>query len=40
MSKHQFIYLCEEEQLLLQELIHRGESEARVQMRARILLLT
>ena len=40
MSKHQFIDLREEEQLLLQELIHCGESEARVQMRARILLLS
>jgi Homeodomain-like domain len=40
MSKHQFIYLRAEERLLLQELIHRGESEARVQMRARILLLS
>lgn len=40
MSKHQFIHLDEEERLLLQNLIHRGESEARVQTRARILLLS
>lgn len=40
MSKHQYIYLSEEERVLLQELIHRGESEARVQARARILLLS
>jgi hypothetical protein len=40
MSKHQFIYLSEEERVLLQDLIHRGESEARVQMRARIMLLS
>jgi hypothetical protein len=40
MSKHQYIYLGEEERVLLQELIHRGESEARVQTRARILLLS
>lgn len=40
MSKHQFIDLDEEEQLLLHDLIHRGESAARVQTRARILLLS
>lgn len=40
MSKHQFIHLDEEERLLLHDLIHRGESAARVQTRARILLLS
>lgn len=40
MSKHQYINLDEEERILLQELIHRGESAARVQTRARILLLS
>jgi hypothetical protein len=40
MSEHQYIYLSEEDRILLQELIHRGESASRVQMRARILLLS
>jgi hypothetical protein len=40
MSEHQYIYLSEEERILLQGLIHRGESASRVQTRARILLLS
>ena len=40
MSKHRHIHLDEEERILLKQLIHRGESSARVQTRARILLLS
>lgn len=39
MGKHEHIYLEEEERILLMRLIHSGESPARVQTRARILLL-
>lgn len=39
MGKHQHIYLEEEERILLMQLTHSGESAARVQTRARILLL-
>lgn len=39
MGKHEHIYLEEEERILLKQLIHRGQSPARVQTRARILLL-
>lgn len=40
MSKHRYIHLDEEERVLLMQLIHGGESSARVQTRARILLLS
>lgn len=40
MGKHRHIYLDEEERILLMQLIHSGESSARVQTRARILLLS
>jgi hypothetical protein len=40
MSNHRYIDLDEEERILLEDLIHRGESSARVQTRARILLLS
>jgi hypothetical protein len=40
MGKHNYIDLDEEERILLLQLIHRGESSARVQNRARILLLS
>ena len=40
MSTHEHIYLSEEERLELQDLIRRGESGARVQSRARIMLLS
>jgi hypothetical protein len=39
MGKHEHIYLEEEERILLMQLIHSGESPARVQTRARILFL-
>lgn len=39
MGKHRYIQLDEEERIQLLQLIHRGESSARVQTRARILLL-
>ena len=39
MSKHRHIHLDEEERIQLLQLIHKGESSARVQTRARILLL-
>jgi Homeodomain-like domain len=39
MGKHQHIQLDEEERILLMQLIRSGESPARVQARARILLL-
>ncbi|MCB0203422.1 MAG: helix-turn-helix domain-containing protein, partial [Anaerolineae bacterium] len=39
MSKHEHIHLEEEERILLKQLIHSGHSPARVQTRARILLL-
>lgn len=40
MSKHRYIHLDEEERILLGSLIRGGKSPARVQMRARILLLS
>lgn len=40
MGKHSYIHLNEEERILLMQLIHSGESPARVQMRARVLLLS
>ncbi len=40
MGKHRYIHLDEEERILLKQLIHSGESAARVQTRARILLLS
>lgn len=40
MGKHRYIQLDAEERILLKQLIHRGESAARVQTRARILLLS
>lgn len=40
MGKHRHIYLDEEERILLNQLIRKGESGARVQTRARILLLS
>lgn len=40
MGKHRYIHLEEEERLLLTDLIRKGESPARVQNRARILLLS
>jgi hypothetical protein len=39
MGKHRHIQLDEEERIQLLQLIHKGESSARVQTRARILLL-
>lgn len=39
MGKHRHIHLDEEERIQLLQLIHKGESSARVQTRARILLL-
>lgn len=39
MSKHRHIFLREEEGILLRKLIRSGESSARVQTRARVLLL-
>lgn len=39
MGKHRHIQLEEEERIQLLQLIHKGESSARVQTRARILLL-
>jgi hypothetical protein len=39
MGKHRHIYLDAEERILLVQLTRKGESSARVQMRARILLL-
>lgn len=40
MGKHSYIHLDAEERILLMHLIHGGESPARVQMRARVLLLS
>jgi hypothetical protein len=40
MGKHNYIYLDEEERILLMQLIHSGKSSARVQTRARILVLS
>lgn len=40
MGKHRYIHLDEEERILLRQLIRKGESPARVQTRARILLLS
>lgn len=40
MSKHRYIHLDEEERILLEGLIRGGDSPARVQTRARILLLS
>ena len=40
MGKHRYIHLDEEERILLMQLIRCGESPARVQSRARILLLS
>jgi hypothetical protein len=40
MGKHRYIHLDEEERILLRQLIRKGESSARVQSRARILLLS
>jgi len=40
MSKHRHIYLDEEEQILLTQLIRDDQTTARVQTRARILLLS
>lgn len=40
MGKHRHIYLDEEERILLNQLIRKGESGARVQTRSRILLLS
>lgn len=40
MGKHSYIHLNEEERILLMQLIHSGESPARVQLRARVLLLS
>src|SRR4051812_36995070 len=40
MGKHSYIQLDEEERILLQQLIHRGETSARIQTRARVLLLS
>lgn len=40
MGKHYYIHLKAEERILLMQLIHSGKSAARVQTRARILLLS
>jgi transposase len=40
MSKRQDVYLSEEQRQELEEIIHKGESSARKQTRARILLLS
>lgn len=40
MGKHRHIYLDKEEHILLNQLVRKGESGARVQTRARILLLS
>ncbi|WP_293086722.1 helix-turn-helix domain-containing protein [Moorena sp. SIO4A1] len=40
MGKHQYIFLDEEERILLTELIRANETSARVQTRARVLLLS
>lgn len=39
MSKHEYVYLDEEERILLTELIRNDETTSRVQTRARVLLL-
>lgn len=40
MSKQQHVYLATEQRQELEEMIHKGESSARAQTRARILLLS